>query len=84
MRYWIANQPMKCLKQHAEETQRQQMAQKAEAEQTRKPGATKTTGRSSNRQSMVEAMLKSAARSVGSQLGRRIVRGLLGSLLGGR
>ena len=73
------------LKQHAEEAQRQQLAQKAEVEQARQPSTSRTSARrGSNRQSAAEAMLKSAARSVGSQLGRRIVRGLLGSLLGGR
>lgn len=73
------------LKQHAEEAQRQQLAQKAEVEQAKQPSTSKTSARrGSNRQSAAEAMLKSAARSVGSQLGRRIVRGLLGSLLGGR
>ena len=70
------------LKQHAEASQRQQLAEKAEVEQASTAKA--PARRSSQRQSVAEAMLKSAARSVGSQLGRRIVRGLLGSLLGGR
>jgi DNA helicase HerA-like ATPase len=73
------------LKQHAEDTARQEAMEKAEQQQKeQKAAATTRTNRRSNRQSPTEAMITSAARSIGSQIGRRLIRGLMRSLLGGK
>ena len=73
------------LRKHAEDEDRQKLAEAAEAEKEKQEAAEKAPKKSSRkRQGVGEAMFKSAARAVGSSLGRRLIRGLLGSLLGGR
>ena len=72
------------LKQHAEDTARQKLIEKAEQEQKEQELKEATRSARKSRQTPAEAMITSAARSIGSQLGRRLIRGLMGSLLGGK
>lgn len=76
------------LKKRAAESERTELAEKAQAEQEKAAKKDESKGNmwtgTSRRQGVGEAIVKSVARSVGSSLGRQIVRGILGSLLGGK
>lgn len=76
------------LKKRAEEDERVDLAEKAQAEQEKAAKKAESKGNmwtgTSRRQGVGEAIVKSVVRSVGTSLGRQIVRGILGSLLGGK